>query len=83
MCVGVPGRIIEILPEHPHLARVDVRGAERRVNIGIVEGDGAQPGDWVDIHLGMAVSILDESEARATLQFLEEMEQAMSEGITS
>ena len=77
MCVGVPGRIIEILPDHPHLARVDVRGTEQRVNIGIVEG--AQPGDWVDIHLGMAVSILDESEARAALQFLEEMEQAMSE----
>lgn len=60
----------------PHVASVDVRGSVRDVNIGIIVPDRPGPGTWVDIHMGMAVAILDPAEAKASLEFLEELEAA-------
>lgn len=76
MCLGIPGRIVSLDDSQPHVAVVDVRGSERRVNIGIVMPDEPKPGTWVDIHMGMAVAVLDEGEARASLDFLDELEAA-------
>ncbi len=78
MCMGVPGRVVEFDAGQPHLAIVDVRGAKRRINIDLVRADGVSPGDWVDIHMGMALAILDEREAREALEILDVLEENAS-----
>jgi hydrogenase expression/formation protein HypC len=55
------------------LARVDVAGVHRNVNIGLFDADDVGPGDWVLIHVGFAISKVDEDEARATRELLERM----------
>ena len=75
MCLAIPGRVIEVVDEANRLALVDVAGVRRTVNIGLldVDGQGAQPGDWVLIHVGFALSLVDEEEAAATLALLQGM----------
>jgi hydrogenase expression/formation protein HypC len=76
MCLAVPGRIIEIVDEANRLAKVDVAGVYRNVNIGLLDtddGGGLGPGDWVLIHVGFAISQVDEEEALATRRLLEQM----------
>ena len=75
MCLGIPGEIIEISEERPDLAKVSVSGVKRTINIGLLDADdsGAAPGDWVLIHVGFALSKVDEEEAAATLRLLEGM----------
>jgi hydrogenase expression/formation protein HypC len=75
MCLAIPGRIIEVVDEGNRLARVDVAGVHRNVNIGLLDADGAgvQAGDWVLIHVGFALSQVDEEEAQATLKLLQGM----------
>ena len=75
MCLAIPGRVVEVVDETNRLAKVDVAGVQRTINIGLLdsEGDGAQPGDWVLIHVGFALSKVDEAEAEATLKLLEGM----------
>jgi hydrogenase expression/formation protein HypC len=75
MCLAVPGQVLTIVDEVNRLARVDVVGVQRNVNIGLLDGEGGGvgPGDWVLIHVGFAISKIDEAEARLTLQLLEEM----------
>jgi hydrogenase expression/formation protein HypC len=75
MCLAIPGQIVEIVDEPNRLARVDVAGVRRTVNIGLLDVDGssAGPGDWVLIHVGFALSAIDEQEAHATLKLLQEM----------
>jgi hydrogenase expression/formation protein HypC len=73
--LAIPGQILEITDQANRLARVDVVGVRRTVNIGLldVEDGGVQPGDWVLIHVGFALSRIDEDEAAATLRLLQEM----------
>jgi hydrogenase expression/formation protein HypC len=71
VCLAIPGQILEITDPTNRLARVDVTGVRRMVNIGLLEGP--QPGDWVLIHVGFALSKVDEDEALATLRLLERM----------
>jgi hydrogenase expression/formation protein HypC len=74
VCLAIPGRIIEVVDESNRLAKVDVGGVRRNVNIGLFDGDDAVgPGDWVLIHVGFAISKIDEDEARATRELLEGM----------
>jgi hydrogenase expression/formation protein HypC len=75
MCLAIPGQVLEVVDDDNRLAQVDVAGVKRTVNIGLLDADGAgaQPGDWVLIHVGFALSIVDEQEARATLRLLEGM----------
>jgi hydrogenase expression/formation protein HypC len=75
VCLAIPGQILEITDAANRLARVDVVGVRRTVNIGLLDGDGdgAQPGDWVLIHVGFALSKVDEEEALATRRALERM----------
>ncbi len=75
MCLAIPGRVIEIVDESNRLATVDIAGVRRAVNVGLLdlEGAGAQPGDWVLIHVGFAISRIDEREAIATRRLLEGM----------
>jgi hydrogenase expression/formation protein HypC len=89
MCLAIPGRIIEVVDEPNRLAKVDVAGVRRTVNVGLLDGEdgGAGPGDWVLIHVGFAISKVDEDEARATRELLEgmgaEYEQELAELRTS
>jgi hydrogenase expression/formation protein HypC len=75
VCLAIPGQIIEMVDEENHLAKVDVAGVRRNVNVGLFcSGDErAGPGDWVLIHVGFAIAKVDEDEALATLQLLEDM----------
>jgi hydrogenase expression/formation protein HypC len=76
MCLAIPGQIVEIVDEPNRLAKVDVAGVRRNVNIGLLDEDGsggAGPGDWVLIHVGFAISKVDEAEAEATRKLLEGM----------
>jgi hydrogenase expression/formation protein HypC len=75
MCLAIPGRVVEVVDESNRLAKVDVAGVQRTINIGLLDSDGdsAQPGDWVLIHVGFALSKVDEEEAEATLKLLEGM----------
>ena len=67
MCLAIPGQIVEVVDEPNRLASVDVAGVTRNVNIGLLDEDGGVgPGDWVLIHVGFAMSRVDEDEAMAT-----------------
>jgi hydrogenase expression/formation protein HypC len=75
MCLAIPGQVVEIVDESNRLAKVDVAGVQRNVNIGLLDrdGGGAAAGDWVLIHVGFALSKVDEEEAQATLELLQQM----------
>ena len=75
MCLAIPGQLIEMVDEANRLAKVEVAGVQRTVNVGLLDsnGGGAGPGDWVLIHVGFAMSKIDEEEAHATLALLEQM----------
>ena len=75
MCLAIPGQVLEFVDEENRLARVDVAGVVRNVNVGLLDRDGeaAGPGDWVLIHVGFALSKVDEEEAMATLRLLQGM----------
>jgi len=73
MCLGIPGEVVELLAGHDDLAMVSVEGVKRAVNIGLLREDGEldlRPGDWILIHVGFALSKIDENEAKASLDFL-------------
>jgi hydrogenase expression/formation protein HypC len=71
MCLAIPGRVVEVVDERSRLAKVDISGVLRNVNVGLL--DGVRGGDWVLVHVGFALSKVDEEEAHATLRLLQEM----------
>jgi hydrogenase expression/formation protein HypC len=75
MCLGIPGQLVEIVDLAEHKAVVDVDGVRREINIGLVMGDpgGIHVGDWVLIHVGFAMSKIDEEEAARTLSFIKDL----------
>ncbi|NIA02621.1 MAG: HypC/HybG/HupF family hydrogenase formation chaperone [Planctomycetia bacterium] len=83
MCLGIPGQIIEILDADQMLAKVDVAGVRRPVNIAcIVTNEHPTDvciGDWVLVHVGFAMSRIDEDEAYKTLALLTELGEAQEE----
>jgi hydrogenase expression/formation protein HypC len=83
MCLGIPGEVIEILTDRPDLARVDVSGVKRAINIGLLSEEAVEPGDWVLIHVGFALSKIDEVEAKAAMEFLESIGKAYEDEIAA
>ena len=71
MCLAVPARVVAVVDEAKLLAKVEIGGVTRNVNVGLV--DAVQPGDWVLVHVGFALSKVDEDEAQATLRLLQHM----------
>ncbi|WP_240947803.1 HypC/HybG/HupF family hydrogenase formation chaperone [Planosporangium mesophilum] len=71
------------MDDHPDLARVDVSGVRRAINIGLLEGESLGRGDWILIHVGFALSKIDESEAKAALEFLEGIGQAYEDELNA
>ncbi|HEY0805017.1 MAG TPA: HypC/HybG/HupF family hydrogenase formation chaperone [Pseudonocardiaceae bacterium] len=83
MCLGIPGEVLEIRADQPDLAMVDVSGVRRAINIGLLADDRPTPGDWVLIHVGFALSKIDEDEAKAALDFLAGMGQAYEDELVA
>lgn len=83
MCLGIPGRVVEIVDVERKLGIVDVAGVRRPINLACIV-DEAHPvssclGVWVLVHVGFAMSRIDEAEAQATLQLLTELGEAQAE----
>jgi hydrogenase expression/formation protein HypC len=82
MCLAIPGKVVELLPgSGDQLAMVDVAGAKRPINVGLLDGEPLAPGDWVLIHVGFAMSTVDEQEAAEALRMLELIGQATEEEV--
>jgi hydrogenase expression/formation protein HypC len=79
MCLAIPGQIIEIVDAENQIAKVDVGGVRRNINTGMLNEDEAQVGSWVLIHVGFAMTKIDEHEAKETLRVLEEIGQYQDE----
>jgi hydrogenase expression/formation protein HypC len=74
MCLGIPGRVVKVLDGNSGmLALVDVLGAERPVNLGMLEDMAVEPDEWVLIHMGFAVERVDEAGAERAMSGLEMM----------
>lgn len=72
MCLGIPAQVVELIDDSLQLAKVDVSGVRRTVNVALLGGTVAV-GDWVLLHVGFAMSLIDEDEALATRALLEEL----------
>jgi hydrogenase expression/formation protein HypC len=74
MCLGIPGQVIDMIEGYGgQLAMVDVAGAPRKVNVGMLPEERFAPGDWVIIHMGFVVERTDKAGADAALAGLELM----------
>jgi hydrogenase expression/formation protein HypC len=77
VCLAIPGRVVEVFDDESQLARVEVAGVRRTVNVALLEGRDARPGalegQWVLIHVGFALARIDEQEALDTLELLNQM----------
>jgi hydrogenase expression/formation protein HypC len=84
MCLGIPGQIVEIVDKENHIAKAEVSGVRRNVNIGLLtEGeDAVGVGDWVLIHVGFGMSKIDEEEARQTREFLQMLGEPYEQELT-
>ena len=71
MCLAIPGKIVEIVDPENHIAKVNVGGVKRNVNVGML--DDVIVGDYVLVHVGFAMSKVDEREAEETLRLLQEL----------
>lgn len=71
MCLAIPGKIVEIIDEENRIAKVEVGGVRRGVNIGML--DDVKIGDYVLVHVGFAMSKIDEKQAAETLRTLQEL----------
>jgi hydrogenase expression/formation protein HypC len=82
MCLAIPGKIVALIPDQPHLGTVEVTGVRRRVDLGLLQEDMPVIGDWVLIHVGFAMTKISEQDATEQMQLLAmlgETEVAMEE----
>lgn len=72
MCLGIPGQIVEYVDREHGIAKADVNGVRRNVNVALLQSEDTEPqvGDWVLVHVGFAMSLIDEQEAKDTYEFL-------------
>src|SRR6202012_566732 len=76
MCLGIPGRIVEITDPANYLAKVDVSGVQRMISVRLLESDMPEPDDWVLVHVGFAMAKIDETEALLTLAAVKKLGEA-------
>ena len=81
MCLGIPGEVVELVDDNPHLAKVEITGVRRTINIGLLEDEHLVVGDWVLIHVGFAMSKIDEDSAARALEGLQLMGQAYTDEV--
>lgn len=73
MCLAIPGKIVDVLAEDRSLALVDVLGVRRKVDLGLLQDEPPETGDWVLIHVGFAMSKICEADAREQLRMLTDL----------
>ncbi len=78
MCLAIPGKIVELIDDPPHLAMVDVMGVRRRVDLGLLQEESPAINDWVLIHVGFAMSKISEDGAHEQLQMLKMLGEDMA-----
>jgi hydrogenase expression/formation protein HypC len=83
MCLGIPGQVVEVVDASGHLARVDVSGVRRVISTRLLAAAPPAPGEWVLVHVGFAMAIIDEAEARATLDQVQRMGQDYADEIAA
>jgi hydrogenase expression/formation protein HypC len=71
MCLGIPAQIVELTDVESGIAKAEISGVRRAVSVALCPEAGV--GDWVLVHVGFALSRIDEDEARKTLELLEQM----------
>ncbi len=70
MCLAIPGKIVELVADWPTIGVVEVTGVRRRVDLGLLQDERPQVGDWVLIHVGFAMSKISEHEAADQMRTL-------------
>lgn len=83
MCLGIPGEVVEVMADREDLAKVDVVGVRRAVNIGLFGAGEIRAGDWVLVHVGFAMSKINEAEAASTLAMLTGLGQAYTDELAA
>jgi hydrogenase expression/formation protein HypC len=83
MCLGIPGQVVELLDSDKQLAKVEVTGVRRTINVALLKDEHLREGDWVLIHVGFALSKIDETEARLTLDTLKLVGQAYMDEVAA
>jgi len=76
MCLGMPARVVAPVEVSSQRVLVDVQGKQQQVSAAMLIGESSglpEPGDWVLVHLGFALSRMDESEARSVLSSLDDL----------
>lgn len=81
MCLGIPGRIVEITDATNCLAKVDVNGVRRIISVRLLDKDMPEPDDWVLVHVGFAMAKIDETEALLTLAAVKKMGDAYTDEV--
>jgi hydrogenase expression/formation protein HypC len=76
MCLAIPGQVVELFPDHPTTAMIDVVGVRRKVDLGLLLDNPPVKGDWVLIHVGFAMSKISEEDALDTMRVLRELGEA-------
>jgi len=76
MCLAIPGQVVELFPDHPTTAMIDVVGVRRKVDLGLLLDNPPVKGDWVLIHVGFAMSKISEEDALDTMRILRELGEA-------
>lgn len=79
MCLGIPGQLVEIVDAAHFIAKAEVSGVRRNINIGLLQPEEAKVGNWVLIHVGFALSQIDEKEAQDTFAFIKGMGDQLDE----
>jgi hydrogenase expression/formation protein HypC len=79
MCLGIPGQIVEFVDEANDIAKVEVSGVRRNINVALVRPEGIGVDDWVLVHVGFAMSKIDEQEAKETLLLIQQLGEAYEE----
>jgi hydrogenase expression/formation protein HypC len=73
MCLGIPGQVVEIIDPEQHIAVVDVSGVRRAISVRLLAEQNLQVNDWVLVHVGFAMALIDEREATLTLDQVKKM----------
>jgi len=81
MCLGIPGRIVEITDPANCLAKVDISGVRRIISVRLLEKGMPEPDEWVLVHVGFAMAKIDEAEALLTLAAVKRLGDAYSDEI--
>lgn len=83
MCLGIPGRVVDIVDADNHIAKIDVSGVRRDISVRLLADEGIRVDDWVLVHVGFAMAKIDEEEARFTLDQVARMGQDYRDELTA